>query len=110
VNGYDGVNAMAEILGILVSSDRHLDYVIELTNAARVKGKDVRIFFTGNGVRLTQTPEFQELVGKAKISLCDVSFKAQILEGEVPGLEPKDFASQERNAEMIEKSDRYVVF
>ena len=89
---------MAEILGILVSSERHLDYVIELTNAARAKGKDVQIFFTGNGVRLTQTPEFEQLVGNAKMSLCDVSFKAQGLDGDVPGFEPKDLASQATNA------------
>lgn len=101
---------MAEILGILVSSDKHLDCVNKLTNAAHEKGKDVLIFFTGKGVLLTQSPEFTQLVGKAKMSLCDVSFRALGLEGEVPGLGPKDFATQENNVAMIEKSDGYVVF
>ena len=39
---------MAEKLGILVSSDKHLDYVINLTQAASEKGKEVELFFTGS--------------------------------------------------------------
>lgn len=101
---------MDDRLGILVSSNKHLDYVISLTNAAHQKGKHVRIFFTGQGVLLTQKSEFEELVGKAKLSVCDVSFRANGLEGEVPGVGFKDFATQARNAEMIKECDRYLVF
>jgi len=101
---------MAEKLGILVSSDRHLDYVINLTQAACDRGKEVEIFFTGKGVLLTQSPEFSQLVGKAKMSLCDVSFRALGLKGDVPGFGFKDFATQARNAEIIKNSDRYLVF
>ncbi|UCE54098.1 MAG: hypothetical protein JSV31_01245 [Desulfobacterales bacterium] len=101
---------MAEKLGILVSSDKHLDYVIHLTDAAYHKGKAVEIFFTAKGVLLTQSPEFQKLVGKAKLSVCDNSFRALGLEGDVPGLGFKDFATQAKNAEIIKNSDRYVVF
>ena len=100
---------MAEKLGILVSSDKHLDYVINLTAAAHKKGKAVEIFFTGQGVLLTQASDFKKLVGKAKMTLCDVSFRALNLEGDVPGMEFKDFATQAKNADLIEKSDRYVV-
>ncbi len=101
---------MAEKLGVLVSSDRHLDYVINLTDAAHAKGKEIEIFFTGKGVLLTQSPEFSQLVGRAKMSLCDVSFRALGLEGDVPGFGFKDFATQAKNAEIIKNSDRYVVF
>jgi len=101
---------MADKLGILVSSDKHLDKVIALTTAAHDKGKNVQIFFTGVGVLLTQKPEFEKLVGKAKLSICDVSFRANGLEGDVPGIGFKDFATQARNAEMISECDRYVVF
>ena len=101
---------MAEKLGLLVSSDKHLDYVINLTRAARDKGKDVEIFFTGQGVLLTQSPDFTKLVGNAKMSLCDVSFRALGLEGDVPGFGFKDFATQAKNAEIIKNSDRYLVF
>ena len=55
------------------------------------------------------TPGFEKLVGKAKMSLCDVSFRSLGLKGDVPGLGFKDFATQAKNAELIEKSDRYVV-
>jgi predicted peroxiredoxin len=100
---------MAEKLGILVSSDNYLNYLINLTTAAKEKGKEVEIFFTGKGVLLTQMPDFEKLVGKAKMSLCDVSFRSLGLKGDVPGLGFKDFATQAKNAELIEKSDRYVV-
>ena len=55
---------MAEKLGILVSSDKNLDYVINLTDAAHIKGKSVEIFFTGKGVLLTQSPRIKKLIGK----------------------------------------------
>jgi hypothetical protein len=100
---------MSESLGILVSSKKHLDYVIALTDAAHAKGKEVRIFFSGRGVYLTQSPDFKKLVGKAKLSVCDVSFRAYGLSGDVPGVGFKDFATQGRNAEMVEDCDRYLV-
>lgn len=101
---------MGDRLGILVCSNKHLIDIIALTNAAHQKGKTVQIFFTGQGVLLTQKPEFSELVGKAKLSVCDVSFRANGLEGDVPGVGFKDFATQARNAEMIKECDRYLVF
>jgi len=101
---------MAETLGILVGTDKHLDHVINLTEAAKTKGKEVEIFFSGQGVMLTQSADFEKLVGKAKLSVCDVSFRANGLQGDVPGVGFKDFATQARNAEMIGKADRYVVF
>lgn len=101
---------MADKLGILVSSDRYLPHVVNLTDAAHNKGKEVYVFFTGKGVRLTQEPDFQKLIGKAKLALCEVSYRAQGLEGDVPGLGFKDFASQLKNAEMVKNCDGYVVF
>ena len=104
---------MTDTLGILVSSDKHLEDVISLTSAAHEKGKQVQIFFTGKGVLLTLVPKFKELVGKAKLSVCDVSFRSNGLHGredEVPGVGFKDFATQGRNAEMLNDVDRYLVF
>jgi len=101
---------MAKTLGIFVSSDKHLDYVIGLTGAAHTKGIDVQIFFSGKGVLLTQSPELANLVGKARMALCEVSFRALGLEGDVPGFGFKDFATQAKNAEMIKNCDRYVAF
>lgn len=101
---------MAEKLGILVSSDRHLGHVVNLTDAAHKKGKEVYVFFTGKGVRLTKRPEFKKMLGKARMSLCEVSYRAEGLKGDVPGLGFKDFASQIKNADMIKNCDGYVVF
>ena len=103
---------MTQSLGILVTSDKHMDYVVNLTTAAHKKEKTVQIFFTGDAVKLSLTPEFKKLVGKAKLAICDVSFRAQGFhgrEGEVPGVGFKDFATQARNAEMSAECDRYIV-
>lgn len=101
---------MTQSLGILVTSDKHLDHVLNLTRAASAKGKEVRLFFTGKSVLLTQKEAFKELVGKGKLYVCDVSFRANGLEGkEVPGVGFKEFVTQARNAEMIEECDRYLV-
>ncbi len=105
---------MAETLGVLINSDKHLDKVVKLTKAAAELGKEVHLFFTGKSVLLTMDPGFAELIGKAaKISVCDVSFRANGLHGkedDVPGLGFKDFATQARNAEMVAQMDRYLVF
>ena len=61
----------------------------------------------------TLDPNFAELAGKAKLWICDVSFRANGYHGreeEVPGVDFKSFATQGRNAEMLAESDRYVVF
>ena len=101
---------MVETLGILVGTDKHLNSVIKLTLAAHAKGKKVSIFFSGKGVMLTQSPDFVQLIGKARLSVCDVSYRSFGLKGDVPGVEFKDFATQTRNADMIIYSDRYLVF
>ena len=101
---------MAQLLGIMVSSDKHLDYVVNLTVAAQAKGHQVKVFFTGRSVLLTQKDDFRQLVGKALLYVCDVSFRANGLEGkEVPGVGFKEFVTQARNAEMLEECDRYLV-
>ena len=99
-------------LAILVSTDKHLDHVVNLTAAAFAKGKKVNLFFTGKGVRLTLRPRFKELAGKATLSICDVSFRANGLHGReeaVPGVTMKDFATQAINAQMLTGADRHIV-
>jgi hypothetical protein len=101
---------MTDSLGILVTSDRHLDYVVNLTGAAHKKGKKVQIFFTGKAVKLGFEPDFAKLVGLARLSICDVSFRANGFHGredQVPGV--KDFATHARNAEMAAECKRYLV-
>lgn len=102
---------MARSLGVLVSSDKHLDKVIKLCQAAKKKGDlEVTVFFTHRGTLLTQEERFEELNGLAKMSLCNVSFESHGLKPPVPGIGEKDYATQARNGEMIEECDRYVAF
>ena len=101
---------MADRLGILVTSERHFEHVLGVTEAARRTGRKVTIFFTGKGVLLTKHPDFGRLPEAAQVDLCEVSYRANGLEGDVPGLNFRNFATQAKNAEMIEDSDRYLVF
>ena len=101
---------MSGRLGILVTSDRHWDHVLGVTEAAAKSGVKVTLFFTGEGVRLTGHRDFGRLPGIAQVDLCEVSYRACGLEGDVPGLSFKNFATQAKNAEMLEDSDRFLVF
>lgn len=100
---------MPKTLGILVNTDTHFHYLHQLAKAAHKKGIKTQIFFTGPGVLLTKRSEFNQLVGLAKLSVCDVSFRANGLSGEVPGVGFKDFVTQAVNAEMVADCDRYIV-
>ncbi len=101
---------MAQSLGICVATRNQWNHVVGLARAAKAAGKTVEIFFTGEGVLLTQDPRFAELLDSARVTVCEVSFIANGLKGkEVPGLKYKDFVTQARNAEMVEHCERYVV-
>jgi len=110
---------MTATLGICVATKSRMDHVIGLAKAARSAGKEVKIFFTGEGVHLTKDARFRELIDVAKagsshphgqVSVCEVSFMACGLTGkEESGLRDKDFVTQGRNAEMVEECERYVV-
>jgi peroxiredoxin family protein len=101
---------MAEKLGIFVSSNKNLRHVIEITKAAEAAGKEVLLFFSHKGVLLTQEPEFEELMGHGRKSLCNVGYEANGLKGKpAPGIADKDFGSQARHGEMIDEVDRYIV-
>lgn len=96
-------------LGLFVCSDRHLDKIIKLCEAAVEKDVEVIIFFTHRGVLLTQDPQFSDLEGKAKMSLCRVSFEDHGLNPPVRGLDERGFGTQAGHGELIEECDRYLV-
>ncbi|MEE4111320.1 MAG: hypothetical protein V2I40_00805 [Desulfobacteraceae bacterium] len=107
------IKAATDSLAILVSTDKHLDHVVNLTTAAFAKGKRVILFFAGKGVLLTVNPKFQTLVGKAELNICDASFRANGLHGrehEVPGVTMEAFSTHTRNAEILKQADRHLVF
>lgn len=100
---------MTDTLAIMVSTREAFPHVLGLVAAAAERDLPVVLFFTGEGVLVTQEPRFGELAGRAKMALCEVSFRALGLEGEVPGIGYKDFATQARHAEMLEKYPHYLV-
>ncbi len=97
-------------LGLFVSSERHLDKIIKLCEAAKEKEVEVIIFFTHRGTLLAQDPRFPELAGKAKMSLCQVAFESLGMKSPIKRIDELDFSTQAKNVEMIEECDRYLVF
>lgn len=103
---------MPETLGICVATKNSIAHVVELAKAAKAAGKEVKVFFTGEGVHLTQDPRFFELLvlGQGNVGVCEVSYIANGYKGKaLPGMRDKDFVTQGRNAEMVEECERYVV-
>ena len=101
---------MDNTLGIMVSSDDHYDYILKIAEAGHKKGKEITIFFTGKGVLLTRQGDFDKLNSYATVKICEVSFRANNLTGDVPGVGFKDFVTQATHAEMVADVDRYLVF
>jgi hypothetical protein len=96
-------------LGILVATRDSLGHLLALVAAAQKKDVEVVVFLTGDGVLITQDPRFAELAGRARLALCEMSFRAHDLKGEVPGMGFKDFATQARHAEMLEDCPHYLM-
>jgi len=100
---------MTGTLGIMVATRDSLDHLLGVVGAAEKRGVPVMVFLTGEGVLLTQDPRFGKLAGRAKLTLCEVSFRAHNLSGDVPGLGFKDFATQAKHAEMLEDCRHYLM-
>ena len=102
---------MKKTLGIYVTSDRHLDQLMQLCKTAKKKGVAVSVFFTHLGTLLTLDPRFKELDGLAEITLCKVAFESHGLDkNSAPGISENGFVTQAKHAEIIEDCDRCVVF
>ncbi|MCB2189297.1 MAG: hypothetical protein KQJ78_23005 [Deltaproteobacteria bacterium] len=100
---------MSKDLGILVSSDRNLEHLIGICQAARRAGKEVTIFLSARGVLLSKDPRFQEMEACPDISLCNVGFEHFEMTKPVYVVQEKNFATQMRHAIMIEDCQRYIV-
>jgi predicted peroxiredoxin len=102
---------MKKKLGICVATKNNMPHVIGLATAAGKAGIHTEIFLTGDGVHKTQDSRFSELLKAAgKLSVCEVSYLAfGYKKDSIHGLNDKDFATQIRNADMVEKCDRYLV-
>lgn len=101
---------MPGTLGICATSADSLAPLLGLTRAAARAGKHVDVFITGEAARFTQDPRFREVVALANVGICEVSYRAAGYQGQrVDGLADRDFVTQARNAELVERSDRYLL-
>ncbi len=91
---------MAGRLGILVNSDRHPEYLLELCQAARLRGRQVSVHFTGAGLHLAEGPLLEALEGMAHISR-EPHPSGRDGVPEIPGLALSEF---------FRRCDRTVVF
>jgi len=105
--------AEKETLGILVPTNQHIDHVIGVARAAKKAGREVVIFFTHEGVFMTQDPKYQELadIAPEEMTLCNVRWEELGLKGNpIPaGMGDKGLATQSRHVSLIGKCDRYMV-
>lgn len=97
-------------LGILITTDRHLDAIVGLTRAARAKGHEITMFSMDDGSRLLACPSFSELSREdgVKIGFCEYSAKVNGLDTEgLPGEIVS--GSQYDNAVMNHEADKVIV-
>ncbi|MFQ6137096.1 MAG: DsrE family protein [Candidatus Hydrothermarchaeales archaeon] len=100
---------MSERLGILVTSDKHLDAVVGISKAAKASGKSISIFLMDDGCLLAKDPKFVELLKEGvDISICEYNAtKKGVRREDAEGI---FFGAQYQNAVMAHDSDRYLVF
>ena len=105
--------AKTETLGILVPTDKHIDHLIGIAGAAKKAGKSLYIFFTHDGVLMTQDPKFKELaeIATGELALCNHSWEdLGFSKNPIPvGMTEDDLGSQSRHVALLEKCDRYMV-
>ena len=101
---------MSKSLGIYVSSDKHLDKLIKLCQAAKKKHVKVKVFFTADGTRLCIDPRMKELLTLAQVALCKVGFESHQLKRSDAKVDEKAYLNQTWHAEMIYDCDRYITF
>jgi predicted peroxiredoxin len=97
-------------LGILVNTDRHLDHVVGMAEAAARKGHEVSIFAMDGGIQLLGQSSFVALadLDHVTMSLCEHSASQQGTD--TSGL-PVGVTrgSQMNNALMHREADRVIV-
>ena len=96
-------------LGILVTTDKHLDDVIGIVSSAVAKGNEVEIFSMDSGGKLLEKSEFTDLSSKSGVSMayCDHSAKGLGVNTDgVPDAIVR--GSQFNNANMMHDMDKVI--
>lgn len=97
-------------IGIMVTTDRHLDQIRGITQAALRKGHAVALFATDEGAKLLANQQFSSLSALPGVTMSFCDHSAQRYGGRPAGL-PEAIAqgSQFENAIMNSESDRVIV-
>ena len=97
-------------LGILVNTNKHLEHVVEITAAARVKGHEVIIFTMDEGTRLLHDPAYVALAELDGVTMSFCKHSADHLHLKTDQV-PESIAagSQYQNAVMNNESDRVII-
>ena len=98
-------------LGIHVKTERHLEHIAGIVNAAVSKGHEVMIFTMAEGEKLLENPKYSELCRNpnVKMSYCDhdathMGINKSLVPSEVT------CGSQYNNAMIVSEADRMLVF
>jgi predicted peroxiredoxin len=94
-------------LGILVNTDKNLEHILGICEAAKKAGVKVSIFIMDDGCYLTKKPELLALGKKGvNIAMCDHSYREK---GFTEALAEVKHGSQFDHALIAHECDRYVV-
>ena len=97
-------------LGILINTDKHMQHIVGISQAANAKGHEVALFAMDKGTRLLNNPEFKHLckLENMTISLCNHSAQEQGVD--TTGVSKEIVVgSQFNNAMMDHEADRVIV-
>ena len=97
-------------LGILINTDRHLQHIIGITNAANNKGHQISLFAMDDGTRLLESKEFIRLceLNNVTISLCNHSAAEHNIS--TTGISKEIvIGSQFNNAMMANQADKVII-
>jgi len=97
-------------LGILITTDRHLNHILDISRAASAKGHEVTIFAMNEGTKLLANSEFIRLceLDNTTMSLCNHS--ATEFGVDTTGISKEIIiGSQFNNAMMNNQADKIIV-
>jgi predicted peroxiredoxin len=97
-------------LGILITTDRHLNHILDISRAASAKGHEVTIFAMNEGTKLLANSEFTRLceLDNTTMSLCNHS--ATEFGVDTTGISKEIIiGSQFNNAMMNNQADKIIV-
>lgn len=95
-------------LAIFVISDRHMEYVFPLAQAAHREGVMVRVHLLGSGVRLVRQKAFDRLTALARISICSESAQFFELDGQLAEEDQEKFVPAGEMARILRQCDRHL--